>query len=97
MVAAHHQLLSEGTRRKPSALDPRHVDGLHAFLCVGRNFILISWMLFMPLACQPVQIAGTQTAFAQDGDDAIRNDPEWKEENTRLSRSKVCARLSICC
>ncbi len=76
MVAAQHLLLTEGL----------HVD--HLRLIMGTSMgCMHSWMwgeaypgfsdALMPLACQPVQIAGRNRMMRKMAMDAIRDDPAW--------------------
>src|SRR6266705_3658163 len=77
MFAAHHQLLSE-------SLDVNHLrlilgtsmGCMHSFVW-GETYPVFMDAL-MPLACQPVQIAGRNRIWRKMVMDAIRNDPEWK-------------------
>src|SRR5439155_16141876 len=77
MVAAHHQLLSAG------------LGVNHLRLILGTSMgCMHSWIwgetypdfmdALMPLACQPVQIAGRNRMWRKMVIDGIRNDPEWK-------------------
>ena len=77
MVAAHHQILSEG-------LDVNHLrlifgtsmGCMHSFVW-GETYPDFMDAL-MPMACQPVQIAGRNRIWRKMLMDAIHNDPEWK-------------------
>ena len=77
MVAAHHQLLSEG-------LDVNHLrlifgtsmGCMHSFVW-GETYPDFMDAL-MPMACQPVQIAGRNRIWRKMLMDAIRSDTEWK-------------------
>ena len=77
MVAAHRELVQKGLR----------ID--HLRLVLGTSMgCMHSWVwaetfpdfmdALMPLACQPVQIAGRNRLWRKMVIDAIRNDPEWK-------------------
>jgi homoserine O-acetyltransferase len=76
MVAAHHALLE-------------HLGVAHLRLILGTSMgCMLSFVwgetypqfmdALMPLACQPVQIAGRNRIWRKMVMDAIRNDPEWK-------------------
>src|SRR5713226_6559586 len=77
MVLAHYRLLTEG-------LDVNHLrlvmgtsmGCMHSFVW-GETYPGFMDAL-MPLACQPVQIAGRNRVWRKMVMDAIRNDPEWK-------------------
>src|SRR6267154_4632271 len=77
MVAAHHQLLSQG-------LDVNHLrlilstsmNCMHSFVW-GETYPDFMDAV-MSLACQPVQIAGRNRIWRKMVMDAIRNDPEWQ-------------------
>jgi len=77
MVAAHHQLLREGLGVNHLRLILGTSMGcMHSFVW-GETYP--DFMdAFMPLACQPVQIAGRNRIWRKMVMDAIRNDPEWK-------------------
>lgn len=77
MVAAHHQLLSEGLGVNHLRLILGTSMGcMHSFVW---GEIYPDFMdALMPLACQPVQIAGRNRIWRKMVIDAIRNDPEWK-------------------
>src|SRR6516164_10586079 len=77
MVAAQHQLLTEG------------LGVNHLRLVMGTSMgCMHSWVwgeahpefmdALIPLACLPVQIAGRNRIWRKMVMDAIRNDPEWK-------------------
>ena len=77
MVAAQHDLVAHG------------LGVNHLRLVMGTSMgCMHSWMwaetfpddmdAVMPLACQPVQIAGRNRMWRKMIMDAIRNDPEWK-------------------
>jgi homoserine O-acetyltransferase len=77
MVAAHHQLLSEGLGVNHLRLILGTSMGcMHCFVW-GETYPAFMDAL-MPLACQPVQIAGRNRIWRKMVMDAIRNDPEWK-------------------
>ena len=77
MVAAHHQLLSEGLGVNHLRLILGTSMGcMHSFVW-GETYPDFMEAL-MPLACQPVQIAGRNRIWRKMAMDAIRNDPEWK-------------------
>jgi len=77
MVAAHHQLLSEGLGVNHLRLILGTSMGcMHSFVW-GETYPVFMDAL-MPLACQPVQIAGRNRIWRKMVMDAIRNDPEWK-------------------
>src|SRR6266436_758478 len=77
MVAAHHQLLSEGLGVNHLRLIFGTSMGcMHSFVW-GETYPDFMDAL-MPLACQPVQIAGRNRIWRKMVMDAIRNDPEWK-------------------
>ncbi len=77
MVAAHHQLLSEGLGVNHLRLILGTSMGcMHSFVW-GETYPDFMDAL-MPLACQPVQIAGRNRVWRKMVMDAIRNDPEWK-------------------
>jgi homoserine O-acetyltransferase len=77
MVAAHYKLLTEG-------LDVNHLrlilgtsmGCMHSFVW-GETYPDFMDAL-MPLACQPVELAGRNRIWRKMTMDAIRNDPEWK-------------------
>ncbi len=77
MVAAHHQLLSEGLGVNHLRLILGTSMGcMHSFVW-GETYPDFMDAL-MPLACQPVQIAGRNRLWRKMVMDAIRDDPEWK-------------------
>src|SRR5690349_18225814 len=77
MVAAHHQLLREGLGVNHLRLILGTSMGcMHSFVW-GETYPDFMDAL-MPLACQPVQIAGRNRIWRKMVMDAIRNDPEWK-------------------
>jgi homoserine O-acetyltransferase len=77
MVAAHRQLLSDGLGVNHLRLILGTSMGcMHSFVW-GETYPDFMDAL-MPLACQPVQIAGRNRIWRKMVMDAIRNDPEWK-------------------
>src|SRR5713226_3833601 len=77
MVAAHHQLLSEGLGVNHLRLILGTSMGcMHSFVW-GETYPDFVEAL-MPMACQPVQIAGRNRIRGKRVKDAIRNDPEWR-------------------
>jgi homoserine O-acetyltransferase/O-succinyltransferase len=77
MIVAHHQLLSEGLGVNHLRLILGTSMGcMHAFVW-GEAFPDFMDAL-MPLACQPMQIAGRNRIWRKMVMDAIRNDPEWR-------------------
>jgi homoserine O-acetyltransferase/O-succinyltransferase len=77
MVAAHHQLLNEGLGVNHLRLILGTSMGcMHSFVW-GETYPDFMDAL-MPLACQPVQIAGRNRVWRKMVMDAIRSDPEWK-------------------
>jgi homoserine O-acetyltransferase len=77
MVAAQHQLLSEGLGVNHLRLILGTSMGcMHSFVW-GETFPEFMDAL-MPLACQPMQIAGRNRVWRKMLMDAIRNDPAWK-------------------
>jgi homoserine O-acetyltransferase/O-succinyltransferase len=77
MVAAHHQLLSEGLGVNHLRLILGTSMGcMHSFVW-GETYPDFMDAL-MPLACQPVQIAGRNRIWRKMVMEAIRSDPEWK-------------------
>jgi homoserine O-acetyltransferase/O-succinyltransferase len=77
MVAAHHLLLSEGLGVNHLRLILGTSMGcMHSFVW-GETYPVFMDAL-MPLACQPVQIAGRNRIWRKMVMDAIRNDPEWR-------------------
>ena len=77
MVAAHHQLLSEGLGVNHLRLILGTSMGcMHSFVW-GETYPDFMDAL-MPLACQPVQIAGRNRIWRKMVMETIRSDPEWK-------------------
>ncbi len=88
MVALQHELVEKG------------LGVNHLRLVLGTSMgCMHSWMwgetypdfmdALMPLACQPVQIAGRNRIWRKMTMDAIRNDPEWK--NGEYTTEPRCA------
>jgi len=77
MVAAHYQLLNEGLGVNHLRLILGTSMGcMHSFVW-GETYPAFMDAL-MPLACQPVEIAGRNRVWRKMVMEAIRNDPEWK-------------------
>jgi homoserine O-acetyltransferase len=77
MVAAQYRLVSEGLGVNHLRLVLGTSMGcMHSFVW-GETYPDFMDAL-MPLACQPVQIAGRNRIWRKMVMDAIRNDPEWK-------------------
>jgi homoserine O-acetyltransferase/O-succinyltransferase len=77
MVAAHYRLVSEGLGVNHLRLVMGTSMGcMHSFVW-GETYPDFMDAL-MPLACQPVQIAGRNRLWRKMLMDAIRNDPDWK-------------------
>jgi homoserine O-acetyltransferase len=77
MVAAHYKLLSEGLGVNHLRLILGTSMGcMHSFAW-GETYPDFMDAL-MPLACQPVEIAGRNRIWRKMVMDAIRNDPEWR-------------------
>jgi homoserine O-acetyltransferase len=77
MVAAHHELLEKRLGVNHLRLVMGTSMGcMHSFVW-GETFPGFMDAL-MPLACQPVPIAGRNRIWRKMAMDAIRNDPEWK-------------------
>jgi homoserine O-acetyltransferase len=77
MVALQHELLEKGLSVNHLRLILGTSMGcMHAFVWGELNSDFMDAM--MPLACQPVAIAGRNRAWRKLVMDAIRNDPEWK-------------------
>ncbi|PYU68879.1 MAG: hypothetical protein DMG49_14940 [Acidobacteria bacterium] len=77
MVAAHRQLLSEGLGVNRLRLILGTSMGCMQSFVWGETYPDFMDAL-MPLACQPVEIAGRNRVWRKMVMDAIRNDPEWK-------------------
>jgi homoserine O-acetyltransferase len=77
MVAAHHLLLTEGLGVNHLRLVMGTSMGcMHSFVWGETHPDFMDAL--MPLACQPVQIAGRNRIWRKMVMDAIRNDPEWR-------------------
>ena len=77
MVAAQHLLLTEGLGVNHLRLIMGTSMGcMHAFVW-GETFGHFADAL-MPLACNPVQIAGRNRMWRDMAIDAVRDDPDWK-------------------
>jgi homoserine O-acetyltransferase len=77
MVAAHYKLVTDGLVVNHLRLILGTSMGcMHSFVW-GETYPDFMDAL-MPLACQPVQIAGRNRIWRKMVMDAIRNDPEWK-------------------
>jgi homoserine O-acetyltransferase len=77
MVAGHYKLLTEGLGVNHLRLILGTSMGcMHSFVW-GETYPDFMDAL-MPLACQPVQIAGRNRVWRKMVMEAIRNDPEWK-------------------
>lgn len=88
MVAAHHELVEKGLHVNHLRLILGTSMGcMHSFVW-GETFPEFMDAL-MPLACQPVQIAGRNRIWRKMIIDAIRNDPEWK--NGEYTTQPRCA------
>jgi len=77
MVAGHYRLLTEGLGvNHLRLLFGTSMRCMHSFVW-GETYPDFMDAL-MPMACQPVQIAGRNRVWRKMVMDAIRNDPEWK-------------------
>src|SRR5216684_3773805 len=76
MVAAHHALLEHLGVEHLRLILGTSMGCMHSFVW-GETYPEFMDAL-MPLACQPVQIAGRNRVWRKMVMDAIRNDPEWK-------------------
>ena len=77
MVAGHYKLLTEGLGVNHLRLILGTSMGcMHSFVW-GEAYPDFMDAL-MPLACQPVEVAGRNRIWRKMTMDAIRNDPEWK-------------------
>src|SRR6266851_999014 len=76
MVAAHHALLQHLGVEHLRLILGTSMGCMHAFVW-GETYPEFMDAL-MPLACQPVQIAGRNRIWRKMVMDAIRNDPDWK-------------------
>src|SRR6266404_4884963 len=76
MVAAHHALLEHLGVEHLRLILGTSMGCMHSFVW-GETYPEFMDAL-MPLACQPVQVAGRNRVWRKMVMDAIRNDPEWK-------------------
>ena len=76
MVAGHHALLEHLRVEHLRLILGTSMGCMHSFVW-GETYPEFMDAL-MPLACQPVQIAGRNRVWRKMVMDAIRNDPEWK-------------------
>ena len=77
MVAGHYQLLTEGLGvNHLRLLFGTSMGCMHSFVWGETHPDFMDAL--MPMACQPVQIAGRNRIWRKMVMDAIRNDPEWK-------------------
>ena len=76
MVVAHHALLEHLGVEHLRLILGTSMGCMHSFVW-GETYPEFMDAL-MPLACQPVQIAGRNRVWRKMVMDAIRNDPEWK-------------------
>jgi len=76
MVAAHHALLEHLGVTHLRLILGTSMGCMHAFVWGETHPEFMDAL--MPLACQPVQIAGRNRVWRKMVMDAIRNDPEWK-------------------
>ncbi len=80
MVVAQHRLLAEHFGiRKMRLIMGTSMGCMHAFVW-GETFPDFSRAL-MPMACEPVQIAGLNRMWRQLAIDSIENDPAWNRGN----------------
>jgi homoserine O-acetyltransferase/O-succinyltransferase len=77
MVAAQHLLVSEGLHVEHLRLIMGTSMGcMHSFVWAETYADFVD--AYMPMACQPVQIAGRNRVWRKMMMDAIREDPAWK-------------------
>jgi homoserine O-acetyltransferase len=77
MVAGHYRLLTEGLGvNHLRLLFGTSMGCMHSFVWGETHPDFMDAL--MPMACQPVQIAGRNRIWRKMVMDAIRNDPEWK-------------------
>jgi len=76
MVAAHHALLERLGVAHLRLILGTSMGCMHAFVWGETHPEFMDAL--MPLACQPVQIAGRNRVWRKMVMDAIREDPEWK-------------------
>lgn len=76
MVALQHQLLTDGLRmRRARLILGTSMGCMHAFVW-GETYPEFAQAL-MPLACEPIEIAGLNRMWRQLIIDGIQNDPAW--------------------
>jgi homoserine O-acetyltransferase len=76
MVALQHRLLTEGLRvRRARLILGTSMGCMHGFVW-GETYPDFAQAI-MPLACQPIEIAGANRMWRQTIIDGIRNDPAW--------------------
>jgi len=76
MVALQHRLLTQGLRvRRARLILGTSMGCMHAFVW-GETYPDFAQAL-MPLACEPIEIAGLNRMWRQALIDGIRNDPAW--------------------
>jgi homoserine O-acetyltransferase len=98
MVAAQHALLTKGLGvDRLRLLMGTSMGCMHAFVWGETHPDFVTAM--MPLACQPVEIAGRNRMWRKMTIDAIRNDPDWKggayEEQPKRALRTVASLLLI--
>ncbi|MCB2113166.1 MAG: alpha/beta fold hydrolase [Parvularculaceae bacterium] len=98
MVALQHRLLTEGLGvERLRLLMGTSMGCMHGFMWgeIYPDFV----EAMMPLACQPVEIAGRNRMWRKLSIDAIRNDPDWKggeyEEQPEQALRTVASLLLI--
>ncbi|MBI3411696.1 MAG: alpha/beta fold hydrolase [Planctomycetes bacterium] len=78
MIGAQHRMLTEGLKVNHLRLVMgTSMGGMHTWLWGELHPEFMDALL--PLACQPVQIAGRNRAWRKAISDAIRNDPAWRD------------------
>lgn len=78
MIGAQHRMLSEGLKVNHLRLVMgTSMGGMHTWLWGELHSDFMDALL--PLACQPVEIAGRNRAWRKAISDAIRNDPAWRD------------------
>ena len=76
MVALQHRLLTEGLRvRRARLILGTSMGCMHGFVW-GETYPDFAQAI-MPLACEPIEIAGANRMWRQALIDGIRNDPAW--------------------
>jgi homoserine O-acetyltransferase len=95
MVALQHRLLSEGLRvRRARLILGTSMGCMHAFVW-GETYPDFAQAL-MPLACEPIEIAGLNRMWRQALIDGIQNDPAWANgEYTEQPRQGLRTAASI--